>query len=193
MFPVDELPRSSKCQWQGGPPCCREGGVLTPEGNGIIGDFVCGPTSLLKPCYQSSLRFQPGQPTLTRCGRLACRVHTLKSPFSMDSLMWIGGLGLKLLQGGRGKRQEASCLLRPPYPLCNCRLPMTTSFGEWTPTKERTLRKKITGKPGGGGQEWTHGARAKLRWYCPWANVWKLTTVCLSNMLLYQHCWALKS
>lgn len=72
------------------------------------------------------------------------------APLSMDSLMWIGGLGLKPLHAGRGKRQEASCLLRPPYPpLCNCRLPMTSSFGEWTPTKERTLRKKITGEPGG--------------------------------------------
>lgn len=193
MFPVYELPWFCKCQWQGGPLAAERVESLLQKVTEslVIGVFVCGPTSPLKSCYQSSLRFQPGQPAPTRCRRLACRVRTLKSPFSMDSLMWLGGLGLKLLQGGRGKRQEASCLLRPLYPLCNCRLPMTTSFGEWTPTKERTLRKKITGEPGGG--EGTSGARAKLRWYCLGVNVWKLTTVWLSNMLLYQHYWALKS
>lgn len=61
-------------------------------------------------------------------------------------------------------RQEALCLLRPPYPLCNCGLPMTTSFGEWTPHQRKDPEKENNRRTGGegGGRDTQSKGRAEM-------------------------------
>lgn len=52
----------------------------------------------------------------------------------------------------KGERNEVGRLVPSETPprLCNCRLPMTTSFGEWTPTKEDPEKRKQHEKLGSG-------------------------------------------
>lgn len=127
MFPIYELPWFSKCQWRGG-PCCREGGGLTAEGwwrwqESLV--VLCVATLLpwnhaINQVFASNLGSQHWH--AAEGSHVGYLPH---APLSMDSLMWIGGLVLKPLHAGRGKRQEASCLLRPPYP------PFATADCQW--------------------------------------------------------------
>lgn len=172
-------------------PCCREGGVLTAEGDGGHWHFCIRPLFSL----EIMLSIKSSFPTLAASTewRLACRVRSLKFPSSMDSLnvnwrIWVEALT---------RRKEAGSLVPSETTLPPLQLRIANDNIFWgvdPPTKERTLRKKITGEPGGGGEKQGHTEQGQS-WdgiVCG-ANVWKLTTVCLSNMLLYQHCWALKS
>lgn len=145
MFPVYELPWFSKCQWQGGPLVAERVESSLQKVMGVIGIFVYGHSSPLKSCYRSTLAASTER-------RLVCRVRSLKFPSSMDSLnvnwrTWVEALT-------RRKRDEAGSLVPSETTLSPLQLRIANDNIFWgvdPPTKERTLRKKITGEPGGGG------------------------------------------
>lgn len=176
MSPIYELPWSSKCQWQGGPLCCRDG----------EGPYSGRWWESLKPCFQSSLHFQLcSQSQHEAEGWYAG--YTLELPFSTDPLIngnW--GLGWSPHKGGEEWGRKACAFWDSPH-LCNCRLPMTTSCRERTPTKEDPEKRKQHEKLGSG-----EGGQGHTEPRQSWdGGVWEWMSVWLSNMLLYQHSWAL--
>lgn len=187
MFPVYELLWFSKCQWQGGPLVAEKVESSLQKVMGVIGIFVYGHSSPLKSCYRSTL-------AASTEWRLACRVCSLKFPSSMDSLnvnwrTWVEALTRRKERWGR----KPCAFWDHPTPFATADCQWQHLLGSGPPTKERTLRKKITGEPGGGGRQGHTEQGQSWDGIVCGANVWKLTTVWLSNMLLYQHCWALKS
>lgn len=173
-------------------PCCREGGVLTPEGDGGHWHFCV--RSLFS--LEIMLSIKSSFPTLAASTewRLACRARSLKFPSSMDSLnvnwrTWVEALMRR--KEGWGRKPCAFWDHPTPFATADCQ--WQHLLGSRPPTKERTLRKKITGELGGGGRQGHTEQGQSWDGIVCGANVWKLTTVWLSNMLLYQHCWALKS
>lgn len=187
MFPVYELPWFSKCQWQGGPLVAERVESSLQKVMGVIGIFVCGHSSPLKSCYRSTL-------AASTKWRLACRVRSLKFPSSMDSLnvnwrTWVEALTRR--KEGWGRKPCAFWDHPTPFATADCQWQHLLGSGpphqRKDPEKENNRRTRGRGRQGHTeqGQNWDGIVCG--------ANVWKLTTVWLSNMLLYQHCWALKS
>lgn len=163
----------------------RRAPVLQRRGGSLLRK-VMGVSDTMLPIKSSFLTLQP---VPTRCGRLACRVHPRVTPLAqIPWLMGIAGPGLTPSQRGRGMRQEGLCLLRLPPPL-QLQTANDNILRGVDPHQRGPWAKKTTWEAWKwGGRAGAHGVEVKLRWCCLW-----VTSVWLSNMLPYQHCWALKS
>lgn len=103
--------------------------------------------------------------------RLACRVHTLRFPSSMDALnvnwrTWVEALT-------RRRRDEAGSLVPSETTLPPLQLWIANDNIFWgvDPHQRKDPEKENNRRTGaGGGRQGTHRARAELRWYCLWSE-----------------------
>lgn len=132
-------------------PCCREGGVLTPEGDGSHWHLCVRPLFSLEtmPSIKSSF------PTLAASTerRLACRVHTLRFPSSMDALnvnwrTWVEALT-------RRRRDEAGSLVPSETTLPPLQLWIANDNIFWgvDPHQRKDPEKENNRRTGAGGGE----------------------------------------
>lgn len=160
-------------------PCVAEvGRVLTPEGNGSHWHHASNQVFISNSAASPNTMRKAGMPGPPSSYPLA----------QIPWLMGIAGPGLTPSQRGRGMRQEGLCLLRlpPPLQLQTANDNILRGVG---PHQRGPWAKKTTWEAWKwGGRAGAHGVEVKLRWCCLW-----VTSVWLSNMLPYQHCWALKS
>lgn len=160
-------------------PCVAETGrVLTPEGNGSHWHHASNQVFISSSAASPNTMRKAGMPGPPSSYLLA----------QIPWLMGIAGPGLTPSQRGRGMRQEGLCLLRLPPPL-QLQTANDNILRGVDPHQRGPWAKKTTWEAWKwGGRAGAHGVEVKLRWCCLW-----VTSVWLSNMLPYQHCWALKS
>lgn len=160
-------------------PCVAEAGrVLTPEGNGSHWHHASNQVFISNSAASPNTMRKAGMPGPPSSYPLA----------QIPWLMGIAGPGLTPSQRGRGMRQEGLCLLRLPPPL-QLQTANDNILRGMDPHQRGPWAKKTTWEAWKwGGRAGAHGVEVKLRWCCLW-----VTSVWLSNMLPYQHCWALKS
>lgn len=160
-------------------PCVAETGrVLTPEGNGNHWHHASNQVFISNSAASPNTMRKAGMPGPPSSYPLA----------QIPWLMGIAGPGLTPSQRGRGMRQEGLCLLRLPPPL-QLQTANDNILRGMDPHQRGPWAKKTTWEAWKwGGRAGAHGVEVKLRWCCLW-----VTSVWLSNMLPYQHCWALKS
>lgn len=160
-------------------PCVAETGrVLTPEGNGSHWHHASNQVFISSSAASPNTMRKAGMPGPPSSYLLA----------QIPWLMGIAGPGLTPSQRGRGMRREGLCLLRLPPPL-QLQTANDNILRGMDPHQRGPWAKKTTWEAWKwGGRAGAHGVEVKLRWCCLW-----VTSVWLSNMLPYQHCWALKS